>query len=80
MFLHTNPFKEERQYFNHKFLSLLSGTSATNKLISVSLQGLEGIYRSGYEYKRVGVLLQHLSPDGTQQFNFFEKSDVFKEQ
>ena len=80
--LHTNTFKEgEPQYQRSLIVPLSHATDNTNKLIRAAIQGLEAIYRSGFNYKKTAVLLMGLQAKTSMQATLFddpaeqEKSD-----
>ena len=73
IFVRTNPFKEEApQYQRSMIVPLFRPTDDTTKLVHASLQGLKAIYRSGYGYKKSGVLLMGLQNKGTTQTTLFD--------
>jgi len=75
VFLTTNRFKPEKpQYSNSYHMMLKEPTASTPTLIRYSLRGLDRIYRSGYEYKKTGVMLLDIVPDAYRQGNLFNKS------
>ncbi|MDO1502001.1 Y-family DNA polymerase [Winogradskyella maritima] len=75
VFLTTNYHSEfDNQYHNKIILSLDQPTNSTITLTQIALKGLRRIYRPGYRYKKVGVNLFHLVPDGTIQLGLFEQS------
>ena len=71
-FIHTNPFKEgSPQYYGVGSENFISGTSDTFRLIKGSHQILDKIYKPGHEYKKAGVLLNHLVPRHENQMDLF---------
>jgi DNA polymerase V len=79
VFLQTNYFnKADRQYSNYRVVTLPRPTHLTPELLRYSLHALEKIYRPGYKYKRVGVLLTGLVPRGEIQADLFEVKDISK--
>lgn len=71
VFITTSRHKEESFYSNTVSCSLSQPTDYTPTLISSAKRGLAAIFRSGYAYKRGGVLLSDLtSPEAVQQ-DFF---------
>ena len=73
VFVRTNPFKEEApQYQRSMIVPLSQATDDTTKLVNASLKGLKAIYRSGYGYKKSGVLLMGLQSKGTVQATLFD--------
>lgn len=79
VFVQTNPYKNNPQYFNSATMKLLSGTSATNKLIRHAFKLLDQIYQSGFEYKKAGIIFSDLVPKEGSQFDFFGAHDSPKE-
>ena len=73
VYVRTNPFKESDQQYQRSIIVPLSNPSDdTTKLIGSALAGLKEIYRSGYQYKKTGVLLMGLQPKGTVQPTLFD--------
>ena len=69
----TNPFRsQDKQYNNGIVIPLPEPTDDTRTLISAALFGLEKIYRPGYWYKKVGVMLLDLSNAGQTQGALFD--------
>lgn len=63
VFLHTNKFKlGEPQYSNAYAVPLAVATAHTPTLIKAAHTGLKKIYRSGYAFKKCGVMLSGLEP------------------
>ncbi len=74
VFVQTNPFKEnERQYKAGLTVPLLNPDDDTRVLIHAALKGLKTIYRTGYRYKKAGIMLTLLSDKLTQQESLFCK-------
>ncbi|MBF0238952.1 MAG: Y-family DNA polymerase [SAR324 cluster bacterium] len=72
VFLGTNRFREhEAQYFGHTTVYLPELTSYTPTLTSYALSGLHKIFRTGYAYKRVGILMINLHPPCPEQIGLF---------
>ncbi len=70
--LETNPFREnERQYFNSTVVTLPVPTHDTGLLLRYAVNGLKSIFKEGYNYKRVGILLTGLVPDNPTQGSLF---------
>ena len=75
-FIETNRFKPgDRQYFASRPVHLKVATSDSAKLITTALAGLHAIWRSGYRYKKAGVLLLDLHPAKQVQESLFDKRD-----
>jgi DNA polymerase V len=77
VFLETNPFKvNEPQYYKTKSMELPVATNYTPKIIEYSQQLLKSIWKSGYNYKKCGVVLSGLVQEDTVQQSLFEKGDT----
>jgi len=62
VFVLTNHFnKREKQYSNSIKLQLPFPTNDSIKIVQRALEGIRQIYRSGYRYKKVGIILYELS-------------------
>ncbi|MFZ4715422.1 MAG: Y-family DNA polymerase [Bacteriovoracaceae bacterium] len=76
VFIQTNYFKEVPQYHTQGHFNFQSGTSDTFKMIKAAHEVLDQIYRGGFEYKKAGVILNHIVPKDENQLEFFpERSD-----
>lgn len=71
-FIYTNPFKEVPQYYGEGRTNFISGTSDTVKIIRAAHKVLDEVYRPGFEYKKAGVLLNHIVPRTQNQMDLFE--------
>lgn len=72
VFLQTNPFiPGEPQYHPATLVKFTTSTSDTARLIQAARSGLRRIYRQGFRYKKAGVMLLDLVPDGLQQGELF---------
>jgi DNA polymerase V len=71
VFIYTNPFKDLPQYYGEGRANFTSGTSDTIKIIRAAHKVLDEIYRSGFEYKKAGVLLNHIIPKNQNQMDIF---------
>lgn len=73
VYVRTNPFKEDDpQYQSSLVVPLGQPTDDTSKLVHAALTGLKAIYRSGYRYKKSGVLLMGLQAKDTIQATLFD--------
>jgi len=75
VWIQTNGFKDTPQYSNSVSCRLPEPTSYTPLLVKYALHLLKKIYKSGYKYKKAGVMLMDLVPAGNTQFNLFTKID-----
>lgn len=70
--LRTNRFKpEEPQYCPGLRVSLETPSASTAELMQIARQLLHRIYRSGYRFKEVGVMLEGLVPEKAHQPSLF---------
>ena len=62
VFILTNHFnKNEKQYSNSIKLQLPFSTNDNIKIVKRALEGIRQIYRSGYRYKKAGIILYELN-------------------
>ncbi len=62
VYIKTNRFKATPQYINSKIIEFAHPTSDTSILIRAAMEGLESIYKNGYQYKKAGVILLNIVP------------------
>lgn len=81
VFLQTNNHRrQDRQYFRSINLQLPVPTSSTTELLQHATRALDLIYRSGYNFKKVGVMLLELIPSGQVQCGMFDQKDRLKDE
>ena len=78
VFLRTNPFKKSAQYHNGVQVQLPVPTDSTGEMISYAMKGVEQIFREGYQYHKVGVMLTGFVPNSPTQMALFDKVDRIK--
>ena len=78
VFLHTNRFRRTpgngqpaKQYYGSRTVELPHAASNTTELVGYALAALKEVFRFGYEYQKVGVILTNLVPDAHLQRNLF---------
>ena len=78
VFLHTDRYRKTpgnhlpaRQYSNHITVSLPHPSSATPELLNYAVGGLKSIFRFGYLYQKVGIMLTDLVPGDYRQKGVF---------
>jgi len=72
VFLQTNRFrKDDPQYYPTRGMTLPAPTASTSELMATARQLLHSIYRSGYRYKKTGVMLAHLVSEEEYQPSLF---------
>ena len=75
VWLTTNPFSDNPQYFNRTSINLLSPTGDTGFLISAAFSLLDDIFKEGFIYKKAGVMLSSLVEKDMSQMTLFERND-----
>ncbi len=80
VFLTTNRFKNEPQYSNFANFALPTPTAFTPDIIHYAQQVLKQIYRKGYHYKKVGVMLAGILTDRETQYGLFSCEHYDKKQ
>lgn len=75
VFVMTNRFKDQPQYYNSTAINLPVATSDTAELLGYALRATEAVFSAGYCYKKAGVLLSELEPIQQRQGNFFDHQD-----
>jgi len=75
VFLRTNPFKDIPQYHNGVLVQLPLPTDSTSEMISYAMKGVEQIFRWGFQYQKVGVMLAGIVPRDRNQYILFDRED-----
>ncbi|MBS0633963.1 MAG: Y-family DNA polymerase [Verrucomicrobia bacterium] len=75
VWLTTNVHADEPQYSQEASYVLVEATDYTPTLIDCAKKCLKSIYREGYRYKRVGVLLGNFVQERTLSLDLFSKTD-----
>ncbi len=77
IFIRTNPFNDhESQYQRAASIKLASGTQDTRKIITVTRNLLEQIFKTGYHYHKCGVQLSNIQSDSLpSQISLFDDID-----
>ena len=72
VFVSTNPFREDLPQYNpYAAVACSVPTASTQTIVSAAKTALERIYRSGFSYKRGGVIVQDIQPDSAVQAQLF---------
>jgi DNA polymerase V len=74
VYANTSPFKG-KQYANSTLITLSNATSHTGQLTQAAMQGIEQIYKSGYDFKKAGVCLGQISLEADDQMDLFSTND-----
>ncbi len=79
VFIHTNPFnKELPQYYNQILVQMPVPSNDSTELIQFALAALQKIFKSGYQYKKAGVIVGDISPELPRQGSLFDERDRSK--
>ena len=80
VFLTTNPFNtSESQYRASQKIMLDVPTNDGVEITKVAIAALKKIYKSGFIYKKAGVIVSEIVPDYTRQLSLFDNRDVNKQ-
>lgn len=78
VFLHTNRHRKTptnglpaKQYSNSRTVELPHPSSSTSELAGYAVAALRAIFRFGYEYQKVGIMLSGLGPADHRQAELF---------
>ncbi len=76
VFIHTNAFRSDQpQYARNRVITLTSPTNDSIQLVKAAVEALRAIYRKGYLYKKAGVIVMGLVPEGQVQKDLFSGED-----
>ena len=76
VFVETNRFKEnDPQYHNYKVVKLPVASNISTEIIKFAQIGLTNIFKPGYRYKKVGVIVSGIVPEKQIQQNIFDTLD-----
>jgi len=76
VFIHTNGHRKDLpQYSRNIVVKLPFPTNSSIELSKFAIQALKRIFKSGYRYKKAGVIVQDFTPENATQLTFFENSD-----
>lgn len=73
VFLQTNRFRTDLPPYNPSIMFPVEfPTNSTLEVIRIAHMGLDRIYRSGYHYKKAGVIVMNITPAKNYQMNLFK--------
>jgi DNA polymerase V len=79
VFIQTNPHKtDEPQYCRSIDMDLERASNHSGEIIKAALNGLELIYRPGFQYMKCGITVMELVPASAVQSSFFDQADGVK--
>jgi DNA polymerase V len=79
VFIHTNAFRTDQpQYARNRVITLATPTNDSILLVKAAVEALRAIYRPGYLYKKAGVIVTGLVPEGEVQQDLFSSAETGK--
>lgn len=76
VFVHTNNFRPDQPQYNRMItMELPFPTNSGIELAHFAVDALKRIYKTGYGYKKAGVLAMELTPAASAQRMIFQNSD-----
>lgn len=73
VFIHTNAYRsQDKQYYRSINIQLPVATSNTAELLHYTLQGIDHIFKPGYNYKKAGVFVSEIVPMEQVQGSLFD--------
>ena len=77
VFVQTNRFRSDNpQYSGRTGIALTDASDDTRELRAAALNGLKRLYRSGYAYKKCGIMLMDLSAKAERQKTLFDYDEA----
>ncbi|WP_010303983.1 Y-family DNA polymerase [Candidatus Odyssella thessalonicensis] len=72
----TNRFQvRNRQYYNSILINLPTAVNDDGRLIQAAVQGVEAIYRNGFDYHKAGIMALDLMPITLTQLTLFDTQE-----
>lgn len=79
VFIHTNPHrKQDEQYYQSIVIQMAKATNLTTDIVKHAMQGLDFIFRPGFNYLKCGIELGNIVPEDQVQFDLFSNRDDTK--
>ncbi len=80
VFLNTNKHRtQDKQLFRSVTLQFPVASNSTPEIIKLALKGLDIIFKDGYNYHKVGVMVMDLVPETVLQASLFDEKDRAKD-
>lgn len=68
VFIATSPYRQnDRQHSPSVTVPLVRPSADTRVIVGTAVRAVQGLYRSGHNYAKAGVMLVDLQPEGQQQ-------------
>lgn len=79
VFMYTNRFREDlAQYYPSATVRLEVAASSAQEIIGAALKAFRTIYRSGYRYKKAGVIVSNITSSDSIQASLFDYDDELR--
>jgi DNA polymerase V len=76
VFVHTNRYNQDLpQYSRNVVVKLPFATNSSIEISQFAIEGLEHIFKTGYAYKKAGVIIMDFCPENQVQHSLFENSN-----
>jgi DNA polymerase V len=76
VFIQTNPHKtQESQYRRSVQIDLERASNIHGEIIKAALQGLDLIFKQGFQYMKCGITVMDLVPEASVQASCFDETD-----
>lgn len=79
VFFSTNRFSKSPQYRNSITIPLTNPTNSTRELREWTRRGLKQIFKDGFLYKNVGVILLGLQPESSETIRLYGENSYLKD-
>lgn len=79
VFVRTSYFSKNQKSYKNSITLAIEPTSYQPLLTKYVLRALDLIYRDGYNYKKAGIILSGIEPEGNRQFNLFTDDEHYRE-
>ncbi len=80
VFIHTNNFRtQDKQYYPSITIQMPIATNSSSEIIGYALKGLNIIFKTGYNYKKAGVIVLDIVPETQVQYGLFDSVDRVKD-
>lgn len=76
VFLRTNHFRTDQPQYNRStFVTLEEATPDLMTLTKAAISGIDAIFRRGYMYRKIGVIITDIIPENAAQPSLFTSSE-----
>ena len=76
VFLHSNWHRKDLpQYGKNIIVRTHYPTNSSIDLVKYAVQGLEQVFKEGYQYKKAGVIAMDITPEDIKQFTLFTEEN-----